>query len=95
MARIALRHREQRGKSKPVITLLNLVYAGFEVVPFDQAAAAQSVTSRMALRTPGKPISWPDVMIAGHALAQGYAVVTANVDEFRRVPGLNVVNWRE
>ena len=80
--------------SKPVITLLNLVYAGFEVVPFDQAAA-QSVTSRMALRTPGKPISWPDVMIAGHALAQGYAVVTANVDEFRRVPGLNVVNWRE
>ena len=81
--------------SKPVITLLNQVYAGFEVVPFDEAAAAQSVTSRMALRTPGKSISWPDVMIAGHALALGYAVVTANVDEFRRVPGLSVVNWRE
>ena len=53
--------------SKPVITLLNQVCAGFEVVPFDEAAAAQSVTSRMALRTPGKSISWPDVMIAGRA----------------------------
>lgn len=80
---------------KSVIALLNQVYAGFEIMPFDEAAAAQSVESRMALRTPGKPISWPDVMIAGHALALGYAVVTANVDEFRRVPGLTVVNWRQ
>ena len=81
--------------SKPVIALLNQVYSGFEVLPFDEAAAAQSVASRMALRTPGKPISWPDVMIAGHALALDYTVVTANAGEFRRVPGLTVVNWRE
>lgn len=81
--------------SKSVIALLNQVYSGFEVMPFDEAAAAQSVASRMALRAPGKPISWPDVMIAGHALALGYTVVTANIEEFRRVPGLTVVNWRE
>ena len=83
------------GKLKnSTIALLNEVYAGFEVLPFDEAAAAQAVVCRTALRIPGKSIGWPDVMIAGHALALGATLVTANTREFGRVPGLVTVNWR-
>jgi len=34
-----------------------------------------------------------DLLIAAQALALGLTVVTANVDEFSRVPGLGVENW--
>jgi tRNA(fMet)-specific endonuclease VapC len=31
--------------------------------------------------------------IAAHALAEGMTLVSANEDEFRRVPGLKFENW--
>lgn len=34
-----------------------------------------------------------DLLIAAQALALGLTVVTVNVDEFCRVPGLGVENW--
>ena len=34
-----------------------------------------------------------DLWIAAQALGLGLTVVTANVDEFSRVPGLGVENW--
>ncbi len=33
-------------------------------------------------------------MIAGTALAHGHIMVTDNVREFERVPGLQIQNWR-
>ena len=33
------------------------------------------------------------MLIAGHALALGLTLVTANEREFSRVPGLAVENW--
>lgn len=35
------------------------------------------------------------MMIAGHARATGLILVTNNVNEFARVPGLVVENWSE
>ena len=32
-------------------------------------------------------------MIAGHARSQGLIVVTNNVSEFARLPGLRVLDW--
>ena len=34
-----------------------------------------------------------DTMIAAHALAAGLTVVTHNMRDFKRVPGLVVVDW--
>ncbi|MEH2127845.1 hypothetical protein [Nostoc sp.] len=34
-----------------------------------------------------------DLLIAAHALALNLTLVTANVREFERVPGLRVENW--
>ena len=35
------------------------------------------------------------MMIAGHAMALGYTVVTNNTKEFERVKGLKLENWTE
>ncbi len=38
----------------------------------------------------GTPIGPNDMLIAAHALAQGLTLVTDNMNEFARVPGLEV-----
>ena len=48
---------------------------------------------RTHLEQTGKPISPNDLLIAAHALALNLTLVTANVREFERVPGLSVENW--
>jgi tRNA(fMet)-specific endonuclease VapC len=41
----------------------------------------------------GTPIGSNDLWLAATAVTHGLALVTANLREFRRVPGLNVVEW--
>lgn len=65
----------------------------FEVVPFGRAAAEAHGRLRYALRS--QPIGERDLLIAATALAQDLAVVTRNVREFRRVPGLAVEDWAD
>lgn len=48
---------------------------------------------RAALKREGTPIGPNDLMIAAHARALGLMLVTDNLREFRRVPGLVVENW--
>jgi tRNA(fMet)-specific endonuclease VapC len=45
------------------------------------------------LRTAGTPIGCNDLWIACHALSEGMTLVTNNMDEFRRIEGLNLENW--
>lgn len=35
-----------------------------------------------------------DTLLAAQALKMGLILVTANTDEFQRVPGLQVENWQ-
>jgi len=48
---------------------------------------------RAELEIAGTPISPNDLWIAAQALAEGATLVTANVREFARVPGLRLENW--
>ncbi len=64
-----------------------------EIADFDQKAAWKFGEIRSALERAGKPIGPYDVQIAAHALALGCVVVTNNLREFQRVPGLKVENW--
>ena len=75
------------------LALLDQFLLDFEVLPFDEAAARRSGTVRSSLESKGRPIGPYDVMIAGHALSVGAAVVTHNVREFSRVTGLRVADW--
>ena len=63
------------------------------VLPFEDQAAIEYGKIRAYLERQGKPIGPLDMLIAGHAKAEGLTLVTNNVKEFERVPGLKVENW--
>jgi len=64
-----------------------------EIVPFDEEDAAAAGDLRAALKTAGTPIGPYDVLIAAQALRSRTTLVTANVSEFARVPGLVWQDW--
>jgi tRNA(fMet)-specific endonuclease VapC len=72
-------------------TLLNVV----TVLPFGTPEARVHAEARVVLRTMGQSIGAADLLIAATALANGHDVLTANVREFERVPGLRVVTLDE
>jgi tRNA(fMet)-specific endonuclease VapC len=63
------------------------------VLPFDVSADTEYGNIRAALEAAGKPIGSNDLLIAAHAAATGATIVTANVEEFKRIRGLKVENW--
>jgi tRNA(fMet)-specific endonuclease VapC len=69
--------------------LLSLV----EVVPFETHAAMHAGRIRAVLAGRGRPVRPYDALLAGHARSLGMVMVTNNVREFARVPGLEVEDW--
>ncbi len=67
--------------------------ARMDVLSFDYQAATHFGQVRAELTKTGKSIGPYDSMIAGHARALGLILVTNNMREFKRVPGLRVENW--
>lgn len=67
--------------------------ARLDVKYFDSAAAAHAGQIRAELAKEGNPIGPYDQMIAGHVRSLSLIVVTNNVREFSRVPGIRVENW--
>ena len=65
----------------------------FEVLPFDHEAADEYARLRFELEHIGRPIGERDLLIASIAVARGLIVVTHNVSEFGRLPGLIVEDW--
>jgi len=67
--------------------------ARLEVLPFPARAATHYGQIRAELERRSKPVGEHDMLIGAHARAEGLIVVTNNVREFRRMPGLRVENW--
>jgi len=67
--------------------------ARLEVASFEEHAAEHFGQLRAELFGIGQPIGPYDMMIASHARAMGLIIVSNNIKEFERVPGLRVVNW--
>ncbi|MDN3526601.1 tRNA(fMet)-specific endonuclease VapC [Halomonas sabkhae] len=67
--------------------------ARLEVLQYDRDAAAHTGQLRAELARSGKPIGPYDQMIAGHARSMGLVVVTNNLSEFQRVPGIRLEDW--
>lgn len=63
------------------------------VLPWDQRAVDATVEIMRALTEAGTPIGPNDTAIAGHAIASDCTLVTNNVREFGRVPGLLYEDW--
>lgn len=62
-------------------------------VDFTPDDAASSGRLRALLKRRGTPIGDIDTLIAGQALARGWALVTRNVRHFGRVEGLALIDW--
>jgi len=69
--------------------------ARLEVLGFDADAAGHAADIRADLERQGQVIGGYDVLIAGHARSRGLVVITGNLGEFRRVPGLRCEDWTE
>ena len=72
---------------------LDAFLAPFQVVPYDKAAALAYGNIRAALEKNGQLIGREDLLIAAHALANDFTLVTNNEHEFLRVPNLKIENW--
>lgn len=64
-----------------------------EVLEFDANAARHSGQIHAMLSRAGKVIGAYDMLIAGHARSRNLTVVTNNLKEFTRVPGLLCEDW--
>ena len=64
-----------------------------EVLPYTAKASQHYGAVRAALEKAGRPIGVNDLHIAAHARSEGLTLVTNNLSEFERVPGLLTENW--
>ena len=64
-----------------------------EVLPYTTDAAYHYGAIRAALEKIGQPIGVNDLHIAAHARSHGLTLVSNNMREFERVPGLLLENW--
>ena len=65
----------------------------FPLLPLDLPTARIHAETGAQLTADGQTIGAHDLWIAAAALAHGLTLVTANLREFRRVPGLDVEEW--
>ncbi|MDP2810483.1 MAG: type II toxin-antitoxin system VapC family toxin [Rhodocyclaceae bacterium] len=68
-------------------------FSRLAVLPYTAEAAYHYGGIRTALEQAGQPIGINDLHIAAHARSLGLTLVTNNLREFERVPGLLLENW--
>ena len=83
---------KSQAKEKNRIALM-LLLSEIEILPYDDLAAQTYGVIRADLERKGTPIGPMDLLIAAHAKAKGFTIVTNNVREFERVEGLAVEDW--
>ena len=72
---------------------LNALIEDIQVLPFDDHAAIAYGQVRLATRDVKKDAL--DKLIAAHALSLNVIVVTNNVKDFSKYPGIKIENWLE
>nr|WP_295111436.1 PIN domain-containing protein [uncultured Caulobacter sp.] len=85
-AEVSTRPDHQRERVLALTALFQLE----DWTPDDATGAAEL---RAALQRQGETIGLADSFIAGQALTRGWTLVTSNVREFSRVPGLTFEDW--
>ena len=75
------------------LQVLAKFFANFDSLAFDDKAADFYGANRSFLAKSGTPIGVNDLLISSIALAHDLTVITRDVSEFIRVPGLRVESW--
>jgi tRNA(fMet)-specific endonuclease VapC len=84
---------EKSARRADNLTAIEHFVARLDVLPFEAKAAAHYGQVRAELERTGTPCGPHDMQIGGHARSEGLIVVTNNLREFSRIPGLRVENW--
>jgi tRNA(fMet)-specific endonuclease VapC len=88
-----LRYGAERRGSPRLTVQVEAVLNSMEVLALELPVDRVYAALRTRLERTGQVISNNDLLIAAHALALGYTVVTDNEHEFRRIEELAVENW--
>ncbi len=72
---------------------LNQFLSPLEIAPFDHQAAVEYGRIRTYLQQRGLPIGAMDLLIAAQAKSLAIPLVSNNLREFKRIPGLLLENW--
>lgn len=88
-----LRYGATKKGSARLSEQLEAVLTPLEILPLEPDADRHYGTLRTLLERNGQIIGPNDLLIASQALDGGLTLVTDNVSEFKRVPGLAVENW--
>ncbi len=79
----------------PRLAALAQLLRPLQMLPFDSECAAHAARLRIALEAAGTAIGAHDTLIAATALRNQATLVTRNVREFSRVPGLQWLSWHQ
>lgn len=88
-----LRFGAAKRQSPRLAAQVEAILAAMDVMPFEPPADRVYAQVRLTLEQLGQRIGPNDLLIAAHALSSESVLVSANLGEFERVPGLRVVNW--
>jgi len=79
-------------KEKNKIALINFL-APIDILNFTDKAAVCYGEIRAVLEKKGQIIGAYDLLIAAHALSEGFSLVTNNIKEFSKIPRIKLLNW--
>ena len=88
-----IRFGVEKRQSKRLSEQVEAILSAIEILPLSSPAEIQYAKLRTYLEKAGTPIGPNDMLIAAHALLLDLTLVSANANEFRRVPELMVENW--
>jgi tRNA(fMet)-specific endonuclease VapC len=89
-----LRYGIAKASATMIERRVNALLAHVPILGITSEVARLHGRVRADLERKGILIGANDLWIAAHALERGLTVITDNVAEFERVPGLTVENWR-
>ena len=88
-----MRYGAAKKRSAQLTLRVDQVLEAIDVLPLEQDVDRHYGSIRAALEGFGTVIGGNDLLLAAHALALDAVLISDNVREFERVPGLRVENW--
>lgn len=88
-----IRYGLARNPALKIAPMVEEFLRGITILPLTSDVSVHYARVRTELEARGTPMGPLDLMIASHALALGVILVTTDLAEFRRVPGLRCEDW--
>ena len=91
---VTKRYDQGTDARRDALKALDRLCARFELLPVDRPVSIAAADIIAALQQRGEPLNdLHDVYIAATAHTEQLPVLTANVDDFDRIDGIDVVDW--